>query len=277
VQTEADIANQEFNLLTAQSIRDSARFALVKILDVDRSTVFRPVEEVTVPEFALDFTTARRLAYENRPDYQQVLQGKQAAALSEYAAKNNRLWALNLSSRYRIAGTDNTFPNALDRSFSRLNEDWAVGLTLQVPIGDLTREQNHLRARIRDQKAGLDVTEVTENIEIEVRESLRSVDLALRRAKVSAVARELSERKLEIEKGKLQVGRTTNFAIVTFQNDLITARLNEIAAQIAYLNALTSLEQTLGTTLNVWGVRIQDLSRVPGPARAETTTTAATP
>jgi outer membrane protein TolC len=280
VQTEADIANQEFNLLTAQAIRDSARFALVKLLDVDRSTIYHPVDEITVPEFALDFDTARRLAYEKRPDYQQVLQGKQAAELSEYAARNNRLWSLNLNSRYRINGTDYSFPNALDRSFSRLNEDWAVGLTLQVPIGDLTREQNHLRARIRDQKASLDVTEVTENIEIEVRESLRTVDLAWRRAKVAAVARELTERKLEIEKGKLQVGRTTNFAIVTFQNDLITSRLNEIGAQIAYLNSLTNLELTLGMTLDVWGVRIEDYSRAAGPARADTvpvTTAASVP
>ncbi|WP_438480293.1 TolC family protein [Oleiharenicola lentus] len=273
VQTEADIANQRFNLLTAESILDSARFSLVKILDVDRSTVYRAVDTLALPEFALDVVTARRLAYENRPDYQQVLQGKQASELSEYAARNNRLWALNLSSRYRLAGTDNSFPNALDRSFSRLNEDWAVGLTLQVPFGDLTREQNHLRARIRDQKAGLDVTEITENIEIEVRESRRTVLLAQQRAKVAETARGLAERKLEIEKGKLQVGRTTNFAIVTFQNDLITSRLNEIAAQIAYLNSLTSFEQTLGTTLTVWGVRIEDLSRLP--ARAEIANSAA--
>lgn len=277
IQTEADIANQEFNLLTAQSIRDSARFALVRILDVDRSTIYHPVDEIAVPDFTLDFDTARRLAYQNRPDYQQVLQGKQVAQLSEYAARNNRLWALNLNSRYRLAGTDSSFPSALDRSFSRLNEDWAVGVTLQVPIGDLTREQTHLRARIRDQKASLDVTEVTENIEIEVRESLRTVDLALRRAKVAAVARELAERKLEIEKGKLQVGRTTNFAIVTFQNDLITARLNEIGAQIAYLNSLTSLEQTLGLTLGVWGVRIEDLNHAIGSARTDAVPLAAAP
>lgn len=275
VQTEADIANQEFNLLTARALRDSARFGLVKLLDVDRSTIYHPVDEITVPEFALDFPTARRLAYDNRPDYRQALQGKQASELSEYAARNNRLWSLNLNSRYRLGGTGYSFPSAFDRSFSRLNEEWAVGLNLQVPFGDLSREQNHLRARIRDQKASLDVTEVTENIELEVREALRTVDLAWRRAKVAAVARELTERKLEIEKGKLQVGRTTNFAIVTFQNDLITSRLNEIGAQIAYLNSLTSLELTLGMTLDVWNVRIEDLSRTAGPARADTAPIAA--
>ena len=274
IQTEADIANQEFNLLTAQSSRDSARFALIKILDVGRDTLFVSTEPLVLPEFGLDLETCRRLAFENRPDYQQTLQGKAISDLGVVSARNSQLWSLNLSSRYRIAGGDTNFPSAIDRSFTRANEDWNVGLTLQVPIGDLTRKQTYLRARSRAQKAAIDITEITENIEIEVRDALRTIELTSRRVRVAAVARELSERKLEIEKGKLQAGRTTNFAIVTFQNDLVSARLNEIGAQIAYLNAITGLEQTLGTTLAVWGIRIEDLGHGSGPARAVTTSAA---
>ncbi len=268
IQTEADIANREFALLTAQSQRDSARFALVKILDVDRGTLFTATEPLQLPEFALDLPTCRQLAFAHRPDYLQTLQGKAISDLIVDAARNNRLWSLNLSSRYRIAGADTAFGGAVDQSFQRFNEDWNVGLTLQVPFGDLTRQQTYVRARSRAQKSAIDVTEVTENIEIEVRDALRTIDLARKRVDVAAVARELAGRKLEIEKGRLQAGRTTNFAIITFQNDVVNARLNEIGAQIAYLNALTALEQTLGTTLLAWGIRIEDRDQPPGPARA---------
>lgn len=268
IQTEADIATREFNLLTAQAARDSARFALVKILDVDRETTFVASEEIALPQFALDRETCRQLAFAHRPDYQQALQGKAILDLAVDVARNNRLWSLNLTSRYRIAGTDDGYRRAVDQSFDRFNEDWNVGLNLQMPFGDLTRQQTYLRARGRAQKAAIDLTEATENIEIEVRESLRAIEIAQRRVSVAAVARELAERKLEIEKGRLQAGRTTNFAIITFQNDLVTARLNEIGAQITYLNALTLLEQVLGTTLNAWGIRIEDLDQGSGPARA---------
>jgi outer membrane protein TolC len=268
IQTEADIATREFNLLTAQSVRDSARFALLKLLDVDRNTEFAPTEALVLPEFALDFENCRELAFAHRADYRQVTQAKRIAELAAATARNNQLWSLNLSSRYRVTGGDDRFSGALDRAFSAFNEDWNVGLTLQVPFGDLTRRQAYLRARIRDRKAGVDVTEITENIEIELRDALRTIELTSRRVKVATVARELAERKLDIEKGKLQVGRTTNFAIITFQNDLVSARLNEIAAQIAYLNALTALEQTLGTTLLAWGIRVEDFS-AGGAARAE--------
>ncbi len=268
IQTEADIATREFNLLTAQAVREAARFALLKLLDVDTDSVFVPTEALVLPEFVLDFETCRELAYAHRADYQQAIQARRIAELAEATARNNQLWSLNLSSRYRVAGGDTAFSSAIDRVFSGLNEDWNVGLTLQVPFGDLSRRQGHLRARIREQKATVDLTEITDNIEIEVRDAFRAIELAGRRVKVAGVARELAERKLDIEKGKLQVGRTSNFAIITFQNDLVTARTNEISAQISYLNSLTALEQTLGTTLLVWGIHLQDFS-AESAARAE--------
>lgn len=268
IQTEADIATREFNLLTAQSARDSARFALVRLIDTDRDTNFIASDAITVPQFALDLETCRRLAFDHRPDYRQALQGKAINDLATDAARNNRLWSLNLSSRYRIAGAAPRYAESLDRTLNRANEDWNVGLALSVPFGDLTRQQGYLRARSRAQKAALDVAEITDNIEIDVRDALRTIELSLKRTEVAAVARELAERKLDIERGRLQAGRTTNFAIITFQNDLVSARLNEIGAQIAYLNALTVLEQVLGTTLAAWGIRIEDLDQPGGPARA---------
>ncbi|MBL9199862.1 MAG: TolC family protein [Opitutaceae bacterium] len=268
IQTEADIATREFNLLNAQSARDSARFALVKLIDTSRDENFVASDVIDVPAFALDLETCRRLAFENRPDYRQALQGKSITDLSADVARNNKLWSLNLNSRYRLAGTAPRYAESLDRTLNRANEDWNVGLALSVPFGDLTRQQGYLRARSRADKAALDVAEITDNIELEVRDALRTIELSRKRVEVSAVARELAERKLEIERGRLQAGRTTNFAIITFQNDLVNARLNEIGAQIAYLNALTLLEQTLGTTLAAWGIRIQDLDQPGGPARA---------
>ena len=71
-------------------------------------------------------------------------------------------------------------------------------------------------------------------------------------------ARELSGKKLEVERGKLRAGRSSNFQIVTFQNDLAKAQYNELNAVINYMNAQTSLDKTLGTTLATWKVEINE-------------------
>ncbi len=67
-------------------------------------------------------------------------------------------------------------------------------------------------------------------------------------------ARELSEQKLAVEKEKLGLGRTTNFQLVSFQNDLVTSQKSELDVKLAYLNALKSLDTFLGTTLETWKI-----------------------
>jgi outer membrane protein TolC len=53
------------------------------------------------------------------------------------------------------------------------------------------------------------------------------------------------------------LGRGEIFQVVTFQNNLVEARNRELTAIIAYLNALTGLDQTVGTTLDTWNVTIE--------------------
>ena len=66
----------------------------------------------------------------------------------------------------------------------------------------------------------------------------------------------LSERKLQIERTKLNAGLSSNFRLVRFEDDLVRSQNNEIGAIIAYLNALTALDRTQGTTLDTWGIEM---------------------
>ena len=63
---------------------------------------------------------------------------------------------------------------------------------------------------------------------------------------------------LEIENAKLRAGRTTNFQVVSFQNELRQSEVTELEAMISYLNALVALDQRLGTTLDTWQIQLND-------------------
>ena len=69
--------------------------------------------------------------------------------------------------------------------------------------------------------------------------------------------RVFSQQKLDIENKKLKAGQTSNFQLVSFQNDLINAQNNELSNFINYINALTNLDQTLGTTLKTWRIEVK--------------------
>lgn len=95
------------------------------------------------------------------------------------------------------------------------------------------------------------------DIEIEVQNAIREVGMKYKALELAREARKLSEQKLEIENVKLKLGRTTNFQLVSFQNDLKSRQDSELAALTAYLGAIDTLDSKLGVTLNRWGIAIR--------------------
>lgn len=258
VQTQSDVANREFGLLQAENALDAARLALLKVLDINKYTMIVPNEKTEIKHVQPDLSRCQAMALQNRRDYLQALLNLKSRELDLVVAKNNRLWALSLDGGYGISGEDDErIGGALSTNANR--SAWNVGLMLSIPLyGDLTREQTYIGAKISLKKARISLEELKENIEIEVLDAVRDVEMKLRQVELARQAMELSEKKLEIEKEKLKAGRSTNFQLVSFQNDLIVVQSSELNANIAYLNALTSLDNVLGTTLDTWKIEIKE-------------------
>ena len=83
--------------------------------------------------------------------------------------------------------------------------------------------------------------------------------MGVRRIELARRSRELAEETLEIEQSKLAQGLTSTFRLTSVEDDLVRAQNGELDATIAYLNALTALDRTLGTTLRTWGIDIESL------------------
>jgi len=96
-----------------------------------------------------------------------------------------------------------------------------------------------------------------ENLKVEVKNQIREVGFNFRQVGAAQEARQLSEQNLGIAQEKLKLGKSTIFEIVSLQNSLLSARNRELTAIINYLNALTLLDKTLGSTLDTWQVRIE--------------------
>lgn len=75
---------------------------------------------------------------------------------------------------------------------------------------------------------------------------------------MSRKARELASRALDIEKQKLQAGRSTNFQVLSFEARLRESETQRLTATIAYLNALSLLDLQLGTTVDTWRISLND-------------------
>jgi len=253
VQSEADLANKEFSLLSAENAVDAARLALTKAIDIDKNSKINPIIETNIPVVKYSLEEARKIAFENRPDYLRSLLSYESAKISLMTAKNSTLWDLSLTGGY----SENYYRNNGQGSDSS-SGNWQAGLRLNIPIGDLSIRQGYISADINIQKMENDLAKQRENIEIEVQDALRNAAMNYRQIKLANLSRTLSEKKVEIETEKLKAGRSTNFQLVSYQNDLVSAQNNELGAIVTYMNALTSLDQILGITLDRWGVSLAE-------------------
>ncbi len=255
VQTEANIAERELGLTEAEGALNDARLALINILEFDSRTRIRLTEPLRMEETKHEADRAVHLALQNRTDYLQAQLSVENAENALMLADNARKWGLDLSVSARFGHSGSSFSEA----YRRFDDNYGAGLSVDIPVGANAdaRQRNYERARLALRRSHLRVAELRQSIEVKVRAALHDVKVLFRRAELARRARELTERKLEIEQAKLQAGLTTNFRVVRFEDDLVRSQNSEVGAVIGYLNALTAFDQTLGTTLDTWGIEFE--------------------
>ena len=251
IQTEAEVANRELALVESENRLSVANAALISILDVDEATRVRPVEQaLSVEPLRPDVERSIETALRQRSDHLGAVMDVEVARLDLRQAKNERLWDLSLDASVARGGEQ--------------GRDYAVGVGLSIPLGDRSSKLAELSARngLRDAEIGL--VELRQSIRIEVRQAVHEVAVGFRRIELARTSRELAEQTLDIEQAKLAQGLTSTFRLTAVEDDLVRAQNGELDATIAYLNALTSLDRILGTTLQSWGIEVEGEASEPG-------------
>ena len=263
VQTQADIASRELQLIAARNRLDAARLTLIDILDIDSRTRLRLTDSLDVEDNALqekrvqtDVRLGVEAALRHRPDYQAALLGIRNAETRVTEAGNGQLWDLSVTLSAGFAHADGT----LGGTVSRLDDaDYGIRLDLGILMGPGATGPEKLAyvQAVTDLKiARNNLADLRQRIDIEVSNAVREVELSARQVALARTARQLFEEKMEIEREKLRLGLSSNFQLVAFEDDLVAAQNRELDSIIAYLDALTSLDRTLGTTLDTWGIDI---------------------
>ena len=255
VQTEADIATQQLGVEEAQNQLDTNRLALLRLLALDLSTPIRATEALEARPMQIDKRQAFNLAQNQQPEYLAALLGSQQADLNLVIAKDSGRWQVDL-----VAGANQVRDNYNNDAGNSNNRTWDsyAGVQVQIPIGDISTRQAEVRARVNVEDQEIRITDARQALERSVNDVVRDLGTRWRQYEISQRAVELSRRKIEIEREKLSAGRSTNFQVLSFETDLRNAENAQINALIAYLNAQTQLDLTLGMTLESWEIALND-------------------
>jgi outer membrane protein TolC len=193
-----------------------------------------------------------KAAHKFRPDFHQAELLAQKGELDLAQTKNGLLPRLDFFITLQGTSYAESFSPALLPSDPKASV--ATGLTLQFPITNGAARQRNQRATYSLEQQNLSVKNFSRLLEYEIRSSVMEVSRAFRQIETAKIVSELQQQKMEAEQEKMNVGRSTGFAVLQVQRDLVSANLDEARAKMAYSDALLSLYFRDGTLLQRRGV-----------------------
>jgi len=246
-----------------------------------------PETERTVASADEAFATA----LERRPEIAEAKARRERAEVQVEGRKSGLLPTLDVVASYQrrgLAGGRNpeainfngqpvVVPGPLDggtgRSYSTIREnrfpDASVGLSFSLPIANRTAKANLTIARLELSQASLEISAAEQQVEAEVRNAVFALKAAEQRIEAARASRAAAETQLMAEQERFAVGLSTNFLVLTRQNELTVARVTETSALTDYRKAATEFARAEGLLLERHRVEIEGTTRENVPRRGD--------
>ena len=283
---EAVVASREADILQAEALIRMYEDSLKNIINVaeEKGAPLRiiPRDKPTFAKKEVSLEEALEWALDNRPDLKMKQTEIGTKELNLSVAKNQMLPGLNLNLSYWSPGIsgdrliyseNNPLTGVIERTeegdpmdslrdaLKLLYNNWSVSLTLSLPLSSIFTRADYVRAKMELEKSQLELENLEKQTQLEVRNAVRDIETSAKRVDAYRVARELAERRLEAEEKKLDVGLTTNYFVLQFQEELANARTQELKALVDYNLAWSKLEKALGLSLDKRNIKISQFTK----------------
>jgi outer membrane protein TolC len=268
IQAEAEVARNEEQVVLAEADIDQAQDNLrALILDSTRADYWQialvPSDTITAVPRDIDVQAAVSNAMANRLDLLALRREQEITDLRVRLDENLIKPQVDATVEYLARGTGGTqlifgeggfpppiiarnqrgFGSVLNDAFLGTYPQWTAGVQFSYPLGQSAVKANLARTRLVQRQQDLTLENLQLQVATQVRSAARNVQTGLQRVQATQKAREASERQLDAEQRKFGVGLSSSFELQQRQRDLAAARVRELAAMIAYNQALIQFER----------------------------------
>jgi len=282
-QPRAELERRRSDLLASREsvARAENTLKLLILADTDEdlwSAQIAPADSAAAAVTPVDAAGSLQRALSARPE----LVAAQAAVDHRHAETSfarNGVWpALDaVASYYRFglagsrnpAGPSDPLPVNLDGDLSRSIETLGdgdfdaarVALVLSLPIRNRAARADAAIARHVERQAENDLVRARKLIRAEVLDAASALETAGQRIESTRAGREAAEVQLSAERDRYSTGLSTNFLVLTRQNDLSRARLDEISALTDYRMARAEMARATGSLIDERGINVDGTRR----------------
>jgi outer membrane protein len=190
-----------------------------------------------------------------RPDYLQAFMQAQKGELDLVQTKNGLLPRLDFHASLSGATDANSPKGLAPGAGDKFSPIIAAGLTLQLPIRNNSAKERYRRSEFTMEQQRLSIENYVRLIDYEVRSAHMEVLRARRQIETAKTVSALQLQKLEAEQEKMNAGKSTGYAVLQVQRDLVSANLDAAQARTSYVAALLTLYSKDGTFLRRRGIK----------------------
>ena len=251
LQAEASVRVAELDLqMTTESAR-SARLQFNRYRNVKDDTVSEQLEalESSLTDMKVEIPTDLPARLDLKAVEDSTKQQK--AAYDE--AYQNVYPDITLNGSWRGNGLDPNFGPANQTAFSYNYPTWNIGAEFNLPLDVFTSstvaegyKKNYESSLLSLKDKQLQVNQEWKDLA----DRLQDVD---RRLAMTAQIESIQQDKADQEKKRLELGRTTEFQLLSFENDYNDARLNHLAVIVEKLSILAQAQWWLATDMHPAG------------------------
>jgi len=275
VQAQAEAAARRQALVTAESTKRTTELALKRLIvaGTDDPNWTGTLDATDRPAFTpepIDIEAAVKRALGQRTDLEIARKNVQNNSTTLKYLRDQTLPDVDLQVNYGVQGVGGPYqqrantgilgsqittvvPGGIDdalRTLLGLNYPrWTVSLNVSYPLGLSSQDTSVARARVQLSQVEAQLKQVQLQIATEVTNAAISARNTAEGVQAAQATRELSQRRLEAEQSKFDVGMSTNYFVVQAQRDLNDSRNSELRAILNYRKALVELERLQQTTL----------------------------
>ena len=248
---EAAVAQQEQAIIAADARLQNAKDALIRALypGPTRPASLETTDAPTLGHIAIDEPAGEKMALDRRVELKAAKLDLESKGVLAKAAENRLKPQLDAYVGYTGDSYQYSALSGVNRDLNGFKyPGYVMGLNLSVPLGNHTAKGNLLAAKANARSSELSLRDLELGIQLEVRQASRNVDAAEKGVEAAKKTRTFREKDLEAEQKKFENGMSTNFLVLSKQNDLDSAKSAELQAQITYAKAVTALERPWATS-----------------------------
>lgn len=252
---EFGVTAREKDLIDAEkSVNDQVdRLRLLLQIEVEADMVLTdlPRKDIYIPN--QDEAVRHALM---RPDIKELKRSLDISELQTRVFGNNTKPDLSLFLSGSLVGQDHSYAGDMEKIGSIDFPAWSVGIVFNYPLGNHEAENDYRKSRLKNAQTALQIRSLEESAVNDVKNSIRAIQSAYKQIEVADRGSAFAEERLRAFMRKNEVGLATTKDVLDVENDLATAKNNQITAAVAYNDAITRHLQVTGELLEKEGVRV---------------------